>query len=33
MIDLLAGLASVVGVIGVWVLLQTVILSRLGVGT
>jgi hypothetical protein len=33
MIDLLVGLAPVVGVIGVWILLQAVVLPRLGVGT
>lgn len=33
MIDALIGLASVVAVIGGWLLLQTVILPRLGVGT
>jgi hypothetical protein len=33
MIDILASLAPIVLVIGGWILLQTVILPRLGVGT
>ena len=33
MIDLLLGLAPIVGVVGLWLLLQTVVLPRLGVGT
>jgi hypothetical protein len=33
MIDLLLGLAPIVGVVGLWLLLQAVVLPRLGVGT
>jgi hypothetical protein len=33
MIDLVVGMAPIVGIVGLWLLLQTVILPRLGVGT
>ena len=33
MIDLLLGLAPIVGVAGLWLLLQAIVLPRLGVGT